>query len=96
MIATKTALSPLLPAQWFSFGTLARQQNTFYKEEDHPAYRSFRMIPVSTVAGQSVLPAFCPDRIEISGEEKRAVIAVLDAPFSNGSYDAVIGPSLIP
>ena len=54
------------------------------------------MVPVSTVAGQSVLPAFCPDRIEISGEEKRAVIAVLDAPLSNGSYDAVIGPSLIP
>ena len=97
MIATKTALSPLLPAQWFSFvETLARQQQPFYKGEAHPAYRSFRMIPVSTVAGQSVLPAFCPDRIEISGEEKRAVIAVLDAPLSNGSYDAVIGPSLIP
>ncbi len=94
IVVTYDAIQSALPLKWTTLCS-AMQNGTRPAHENHPAYRSFRMVPVQTISGTSVLPAFCPDRIEVSGEEKRAVVAVTEHTLSNGSYDAILPPTLI-
>lgn len=56
--------------------------------------RMIRMIPVKTVAGEQLLPSFLPDQITVEGEERRAVLAVCKNAVSDGTYEAILNPSL--
>ena len=94
VIVSHESIQEALPFEWSAFRNTAQIDYTYCTMKNHSAYHSFRMIPVQTVSGTTVLPAFCPERIEISGEEKRAVIAVTEHTLSNGSYDAILPPTL--
>lgn len=63
------------------------------KGEKLPA--GFRLIPIETVAGKSLLPAVKCDYIELSGKRRSVIIAVTDKPLSDGSFNAILNTNLL-
>lgn len=63
---------------------------------DESAYISkLKLIPVSVVSKETVLPAFRPDYVVINSVKKTAVIAVSELPISNGSFNAILNTALL-
>lgn len=67
-----------------------------YKDESELSFlKSFRLVPLTAAAGESVLAAFKPDKIIIDSKPRNAMIAISASSLSNGDYQAVVSPSLL-
>lgn len=88
MVCEKSCLFGMLPKE-----ILADLDLTKFPELSKKL--GFRLIPVQTVGGKSVLPAIKCDSIELCGESRQAVIAITDRPLSDGSFNAVLNTNLL-
>ncbi len=68
---------------------------------DDPLWQKrLRVVPLNSVVGKGVLPAFRPDRFTLAADggkemEKQVLIAVTDQPISGGEVEAIISDTLL-
>lgn len=63
---------------------------------DNTAYMSkLRLVPIEVVGSSSMLPAFKPEQITISGKEKQAIVAVTSSKLSEGEFQAIVNSTLL-
>ncbi|MBR5314543.1 MAG: sigma-E processing peptidase SpoIIGA [Clostridia bacterium] len=91
VIVTFNSLRPILPVEML---------NVFKNKDistDHGILKDakIRFIPTSTVCGQGLLFAFCPDFIKINDSIADAYIAIDSMQNSFGEYNAIVPVSLI-
>ena len=75
----------------FSSASTSRQGSSF-----DLAYRySVKLVPCNTIAGESILPAFLPQRVVVLCGEKQikydCYIGIINKSLSDGEYRAIIG-----
>ena len=70
-------------------------QFSFDELEDSSYLSKLKLIPVSVVSKELMLPAFRPEYVTIHSVKKTAIIAVSQSPVSNGSFQAILNTALL-
>ncbi len=94
VVCEKEAVSRLLPQKLRSFF------DTMEPVDDPLWQKRLRVVPLNSVVGKGVLPAFRPDRFTLAADggkemEKQVLIAVTDQPISGGEVEAIISDTLL-
>ena len=67
----------------------------YKKEQPRLSNSRFRLIPLDTVSGPGLLPAFRPDFVSVNGRKTREVyVAACEEKVSSGEFSGLVNPNL--